>query len=161
MLSFLTYFGGMLLVIALWRSNTEHKSMTVAILLIFFIADIGVNNTWLGTWASKGTNYYLFNSFHELLLVWALHTKPCRETAIIMGLSLMSVIAHIIGFSLYVSGIEHITILYSLSMFIFYVMIAVLLSTRISNGIYRRINTINMVRGYCDNYLRISDKGAE
>ena len=156
----LTAVGWLALVVATFISAKQRnsaKAITVTLLVLFLIADIHFSSNF------DGLGIYLFRIMSDFALVLLLHIRTCRETAIIMMLSLCSILINIVGFSY---EIEHgrqeltdIVVNFSL-MGVFYFMLAVLLSKGLSNGIYGLINRISPVRHYCQDYLKIDHKRA-
>ena len=161
MYDLLATIGGIFLVIAFCRCKgpSTSKSITIAVILILYIWDIGLNHSSFGEWASEGPRQYIFNSLHELVLVLFLHLKPCKETVIVMALALTAVIVNIIGFSLYATNHMSDGIISWTLMTLFYIQIIILFNKEIADGVYRGITTPVFIRSYCYNYLKITSKG--
>ena len=153
--SWISVFCGVLLVFAFFVSKSKRKSLAILILIVFYILDLSINKTIIGDWASEGTRFYLANSFHELFLVMFLHLKPCKETAVIMMLALLSVLVNMLGFIMYVSDMQNDDLVSFASISIFIVMIIILINERIADCVYRRINRLSAIRSYCTDYLKI------
>ena len=155
----LTAIGGLALILSLMlsaRQDNSNKALTVAVLVLFLFADVLITERF----SIAGDGIFIYRIMFDFLLVIALHLKPCRETAIIMMLSLCSVLINIFGFSYSLlspfaaSGI----VIDSALMAVFYTMLAVLWHKGLANGIYRFINHFSAVRGYCADYLKIDTK---
>jgi len=159
-LDILTLIGWFALVVATFISAKQRnsaKAVTVTLLVLFLISDIHFSGQF------EGMDIYLFRIMSDFALVLLLHIRTCRETAIIMMLSLCSILINIVGFGYEIENgrqeLTDIAINFSL-MGVFYLMLAVLLHKGLSNGIYRFINHISPVRNYCQNCLKIDNKRA-
>jgi len=162
MFELLTIIGAFFLVRAFYKSNTSAKSITIAVIIMMLFVDVGMSaNESFSKWVVVGGREFMVRPMLDLLLVFLLHIKPCRETAIIMMLALCSVVINIIGFSFYyLQSINYLALDISL-MAVFYVMLAVLLNKGLSDGIYRFINKLSIVKCYCVDHLKIPQKGVK
>jgi len=161
MLGILTVIGGGALIYAGLRNRDGAKAITIAVLLLMVLVDIKfVNDDEMSAWVSEGSRVFMVRSAAELCLVFLLHIRPCRETAIIMMLALFSVVVNIIGFSFDLRGIDLDFVVNPLLMTIFYAMIAVIFSKGLSDGIYRYINRVSIVHRYCTGNLKIHREGS-
>lgn len=160
MLSLLEILGGFVLIFALFKSAKERRSdkiVTVFVVITMYWVSMSIGS-YFETWISEGSRIFVLRAFLELTLVLMLHLKPCRETVVIMCLSLCSVLINIIGFSVDVGGTNPDVIIDSTLMAVFYVMLAILISRRLANGCYRYINSVPGIHGYCVNYLKINSE---
>ena len=162
MFEYLTVIGGAALIFAGLRNRGDGaKAITIAVLLLMVLVDIKfIANDEMREWVSEGSRVFMVRSAAELCLVFLLHIRPCRETAIIMMLALCSVVVNIIGFSFDLRGIDLDFVVNPLLMTIFYAMIAVIFSKGLSDGIYRYINRLSIVHCYCTGHLKIHSKGS-
>ena len=157
----LEFLGSIILLICLIKASAEqdkNKALGVFIIIGLFVADLSIPNSWNG-WLTEGSRMFVYKSFYELALVALLHMRPCKETVLVMGLSLLAVTINMLSFSFYAQGIDPDWFLNPLSMAVFYVMLAILLSKRLSNGIYGYITSVSFVRYYCNDYLKINSEG--
>ena len=160
-MGYLTVIGGIALIYAILKNRDSAKAITIAVLLMMVMVDIKfMADPDVSAWVSEGSRIFMVRSAAELCLVFLLHIKPCRETAIIMMLALCSVVINIIGFSLDLRNIQADVIIDSSLMAVFYMMLAVLLSKGLADGIYRYINRLSIVHCYCADHLQINSKGS-
>jgi len=145
-LDILTLVGWLALVVATFISAKQRnsaKAVTVTLLVLFLIGDIHFSDHF------AGLEIYLFRIMSDFALVLLLHIRTCRETAIIMMLALCSILINIFGFSYETLNgrLEQTDIIINFSLMgVFYFMLAVLLHKGLSNGIYRCINNISIIR---------------
>ena len=149
--------GSIVLLVCLVKAAAErdkYKSLTVFIIMGLFLVDLNMSES-INAWIGEGSRVFAYRSCYELLLVVMLHLRPCKETVLVMGLSLVAVIINMFGFSFDSQGTNPDWIIDPLLMAVFYVMLAILLSKRLANGTYRYLTSISFVRSYCNNYLKI------
>ena len=158
-----TVIGGVALVFNLLLSAKERnsgKAITVAVLVSFLFVDVNAGPLF------EGNSIYAFRIMSDFALVLVLHIKACRETAIIMMLSLCSVVINIFGFSFELlnplADLEKLDLVIdSALMAVFYSMLAVLWHKGLANGIYSYINNLSIVRCYCEDHLKINTERAK
>ena len=161
MFEIFTIIGAFLLIRAFYKSNNSAKSITIAIILMMLFVDVGMSaNKAFSSWLVVGGREFMVRPMLDLMLVILLHIKPCRETAIIMILSLCSVFINIIGYTLYLSQSINYFIFDVSLMTVFYAMLLILLNKGISDGVYRSINRFSIIRCYCVDHLKINHKRA-
>jgi len=159
MFEVMTLLGAMLLLYAFMKSKTSAKSITIAAILMMLFVDVGMSaNDSFAKWAGENGREFVIRPMLDLLLVFLLHIKPCRETAVIMLLLLCSVVINIIGFSLYLSGLINYLVLDISTMIVFYSILIILLNRNIADGIYRGINKLSIIRCYCVDHLKINNR---
>jgi len=159
MFELLTISGAIVLIYAFMKSNTSAKSITIAVILVMLFVDVGMAaNQTFSTWAAEGGREFMVRPMLDLMLVILLHIKPCRETAVIMMLALCSVVINIIGYSFYISQTINYLFLDISLMAVFYSMLAVLLNKGLSDGIYRGLNKLSIIRCYCVDHLKINQR---
>jgi hypothetical protein len=160
MMYVLNTIGGIVLIWVYFTSSRDRdsaKSITVAFLLAHLIININVGHFF------TGVGIYAYQILSEFALVLCLHIKACRETALIMMLSLVSVTVGICGFSYEIINgrtYELDLVVNSSLMAVFYVMLLVLINKGLSNRVYDYLNNASAVRRYCSGYLKINKAGA-
>ena len=160
MFELLTLTGAIALVYAFMKSKSNAKSITIAAIIVMLFVDVILSrNEAFSEWVVADGREFLARPMLDLLLVFLLHIKPCRETAVIMMLALCSVVINIIGFSFYTLGDPQYLLTDISLMAVFYLMLAVLLFKGFSDGIYRSINSLAIIRCYCVDHLKINQKG--
>jgi len=160
MFELLTLGGAVALVYAFMKSKSNAKSITIAAIIVMLFVDVILSrNDTFSEWVVADGREFLARPMLDLLLVFLLHIKPCRETAVIMMLALCSVVINIIGFSFYTLGDPQYLLTDVSLMAVFYAMLAVLLNKGLADGIYRGINSLAIIRCYCVDHLKINQKG--
>ena len=141
------------------NQRLRRKTLLIFILIILMVLETILFMEYKSWIESVEGRIYVVRAFSELVLVYAIHFKPCKESAIIMMLSLLSVVVNIIGYSALVSGVHAATLTSVNLLMVFYFMLAVLFSRKLSDGIYNNINRFALVRSYCNNYLMLNSAG--
>ena len=160
LLSLLAIIGELVLVAVFFVSAKQRnsaKTITVALLMAHLIIGINVGQMF------TGVGIYIYQILSEFMLLLLLHVKACRETALIMMLSLVSVIINMTGFFYETSNgrsQELDNIVNSSLMAVFFVMLLVLINKGLSNRVYDYINNAAVIRRYCSGYLKINKAGA-
>ena len=161
MFDVLTISGAIILIYAFMKSQSSAKSITIAVILMMLFIDVGMAaNKTFSTWAAAEGREFMIRPMLDCLLVILLHTKPCRETAVIMMLALCSVVINIIGYSFYLSQTINYLVFDVSLMTVFYAMLIVLLNKGIADGVYRGINKLSIIRCYCVDHLKINQRRA-
>jgi len=161
MFELLTLTGAIALVYAFMKSKSNAKSITIAAIIVMLFVDVILSrNDTFSAWIVTDGREFMVRSMLDLLLVFLLHIKPCRETAVIMMLALCSVVINIIGFSLYTLGDPQYLLNDISLMAVFYAMLAVLLNKGLADGVYRGINKLPFINCYCVGHLKIPQRGA-
>ena len=164
MFLYLTVFGFFGLLGAYVKSANQRLPKKTLLIFIVILVLVIENLLFLKfqDWIQDSVGrIYIVKSFSELVLVYLVHLRPCKESVIVMMLSLLSVVVNIIGFSASASGLHTETFTNVNLFLIFYFMLAALFSRNLSDGIYRNINRFSLVRGYCNNYLSLNSKGGK
>ena len=160
MFELLTLTGAIALVYAFMKSKSNAKSITIAAIIVMLFVDVILSrNETFSEWVVADGREFMVRPMLDLLLVFLLHIKPCRETAVIMMLALCSVVVNIIGFSFYLLGDPQYLLTDISLMAVFYAMLAVLLNKGLADGVYRGINKLSIINCYCVGHLKIPQRG--
>ena len=156
----LEFFGSIILLVCLVKAAAErdkYKALGVFFIMALLMADLNMSQD-SSHWLMEGSRIFVYRSCYELALVSMLYFSPCKEVILVMGLSLISVTINMIGFSFDSQGINPDWIINPLLMAVFYAMLAILLSKRLTNGVYRYLTSVSFVRSYCNAYLKTNSE---